>query len=48
MYLDGKGTKETVIANGKESEPHHFYAAPVPGSNNDTTLMLSVGYGNVF
>jgi hypothetical protein len=40
-----KGSKDTVKAKGKESEPLHFDAAPVPGRNDDVALMLSFGNG---
>jgi hypothetical protein len=35
MYYLSKGSKDTDMANGKESEPHHFDAAPAPGTNNN-------------
>jgi hypothetical protein len=42
------GSKERAIAKGKESKPHPFDAALVPGRNNDAGLHLSFGYTDVF
>jgi hypothetical protein len=30
-----KGSKDTIIAKGMQSGPHHFDAVPAPGKNND-------------